>query len=49
MVREPGPDNKAENGNGARLTPVMQQYHELKEQHPDTILFFRIGDFYETF
>jgi DNA mismatch repair protein MutS len=27
----------------------MRQYQELKEKHPDTILFFRIGDFYETF
>jgi DNA mismatch repair protein MutS len=35
--------------NGARLTPVMRQYREIKEKHPDTILFFRIGDFYETF
>jgi len=49
MLREPETGNKAENGNGARLTPVMQQYHEMKEQHPDTILLFRIGDFYETF
>jgi DNA mismatch repair protein MutS len=35
--------------NGSRLTPVMRQYREIKEKHPDTILFFRIGDFYETF
>jgi DNA mismatch repair protein MutS len=35
--------------NGARLTPVMRQYREIKEKHPDTVLFFRIGDFYETF
>ena len=34
---------------GIRLTPVMRQYREIKEKHPDTILFFRIGDFYETF
>ena len=34
---------------GSRLTPVMRQYWEIKEKHPDTILFFRIGDFYETF
>ncbi|MGB9176659.1 MAG: hypothetical protein WCB46_07995, partial [Methanoregula sp.] len=27
----------------------MRQYQELKAKHPDTILFFRIGDFYETF
>jgi DNA mismatch repair protein MutS len=31
------------------LTPAMRQYLEIKEQHPDCILFFRMGDFYETF
>lgn len=30
-------------------TPMMQQYHELKAEHPDDILFFRLGDFYEMF
>jgi len=30
-------------------TPVMQQYREIKAKHPDSILFFRMGDFYETF
>ncbi len=30
-------------------TPVRQQYLDLKAQYPDTILFFRLGDFYETF
>jgi DNA mismatch repair protein MutS len=37
------------NGTGVCHTPVMRQYLELKEQYPDTILLFRIGDFYETF
>ena len=32
-----------------KLTPVMRQYRELKAQYPDTVLLFRIGDFYETF
>ena len=27
----------------------MQQYGEIKEKHPDAILLFRVGDFYETF
>jgi len=31
------------------LTPVRRQYLQLKSQYPDTILFFRLGDFYETF
>ncbi len=30
-------------------TPMFQQYAELKAAHPDAILFFRMGDFYETF
>ena len=30
-------------------TPVMRQYREVKEQHPDGILLFRMGDFYEIF
>ncbi|MCI9331720.1 MAG: DNA mismatch repair protein MutS [Oscillibacter sp.] len=33
----------------AELTPMMKQYLEIKEQHPDSILFFRLGDFYEMF
>ncbi len=31
------------------LTPMMQQYMEIKEQNQDAILFFRLGDFYEMF
>jgi DNA mismatch repair protein MutS len=31
------------------LTPMLQQYYELKQQHPGTLLFFRLGDFYELF
>lgn len=30
-------------------TPMMKQYQEIKSQYPDTILFFRLGDFYEMF
>ncbi|XYI01995.1 DNA mismatch repair protein MutS [Sorangium sp. So ce1128] len=32
-----------------KLTPVMRQYEEAKALHPDAILFFRMGDFYEMF
>ncbi len=32
-----------------RVTPVRRQYLELKARYPDAILFFRLGDFYETF
>ena len=31
------------------LTPMMQQYLDIKAQNPDSILFFRLGDFYEMF
>ena len=31
------------------LTPMMQQYLSIKEQHKDAVLFFRLGDFYEMF
>ena len=33
----------------ASLTPMMQQYLELKEKYSDCLLFFRLGDFYEMF
>ena len=35
--------------NGKKITPVMRQYEEAKAAHPDAILFFRMGDFYEMF
>jgi DNA mismatch repair protein MutS len=31
------------------VTPIRQQYLEIKRQYPNSILFFRLGDFYETF
>lgn len=31
------------------MTPMMAQYHRIKEQHPDCLLFYRLGDFYELF
>jgi DNA mismatch repair protein MutS len=30
-------------------TPLMRQYHDIKDEHPGAILLFRVGDFYETF
>ncbi|HJR71302.1 MAG TPA: DNA mismatch repair protein MutS, partial [Gammaproteobacteria bacterium] len=33
----------------AQHTPVMQQYHTIKARFPDTLLFYRMGDFYELF
>jgi DNA mismatch repair protein MutS len=35
--------------NSRPLTPMMQQYHQAKSRYPDTVLFFRNGDFYELF
>ena len=32
-----------------KLTPAMKQFHQFKQRYPDCILFFRMGDFYETF
>ena len=31
------------------LTPMMQQFFEMKRKHPDALLLFRVGDFYETY
>ncbi|MCX8025045.1 MAG: hypothetical protein N3A60_07570 [Thermanaerothrix sp.] len=31
------------------VSPIRQQYLEIKRQYPHAILFFRLGDFYETF
>ncbi len=33
----------------SKLTPAQKQYLQLKAKHKDAILFFRMGDFYETF
>jgi DNA mismatch repair protein MutS len=45
MIQNPsnGPQSSSEH------TPVMQQYLRIKSQHPDTLLFYRMGDFYELF
>src|SRR6185295_9436140 len=32
-----------------KRSPLMRQYHQIKAKYPDTILLFRLGDFYETF
>ncbi|MBT8288776.1 MAG: DNA mismatch repair protein MutS [Bacteroidia bacterium] len=32
-----------------KVTPLMQQYNAIKAKHPDALLLFRVGDFYETF
>lgn len=35
--------------NSTQQTPLMVQYYKIKQAHPDTILLFRVGDFFETF
>ncbi|MFZ9939860.1 MAG: DNA mismatch repair protein MutS [Bacteroidia bacterium] len=40
---------KEKAGTGPKETPLMQQYNQLKAQHPGALLLFRVGDFYETF
>ncbi|MEO0022782.1 MAG: DNA mismatch repair protein MutS, partial [candidate division WOR-3 bacterium] len=32
-----------------KLTPLLRQYHRIKQKHPNTLLLFRVGDFYEMF
>lgn len=34
---------------GAKLTPMFEQYMQVKAEHPDALLFFRMGDFFELF
>ncbi len=40
---------KVEKKSSLTNTPLMQQYQEMKKKHPDAILLFRVGDFYEIF
>mgnify|MGYP003114657300 CR=1 FL=1 len=35
--------------NSVQMTPMMTQYLGIKEAHPDCLLFYRMGDFYELF
>jgi DNA mismatch repair protein MutS len=42
-------DNPTTPARGADHTPMMQQYLRIKAQHPDVLLFYRMGDFYEMF
>ena len=32
-----------------KVTPLMRQYYAMKQRHPDAVLLFRVGDFYETY
>ena len=48
-VETPKVEKKAEKKSSLTNTPLMQQYQEMKKKHPDAILLFRVGDFYEIF
>ncbi|MFO1406844.1 MAG: DNA mismatch repair protein MutS [Steroidobacteraceae bacterium] len=48
MTQTSAPRPQSE-GDLAAHTPVMQQYLRIKAQHPDVLLFYRMGDFYELF
>lgn len=45
----PKQEAKVEKKSSLTNTPLMQQYQEMKKKHPDAILLFRVGDFYEIF
>jgi DNA mismatch repair protein MutS len=51
---EPAPSPKQDGqpviaGDASRITPMMEQYIEIKAANPDCLLFYRMGDFYELF
>jgi DNA mismatch repair protein MutS len=51
-IGQPEPDasgNLPQNGDAGRVTPMMEQYQEIKTANPDCLLFYRMGDFYELF
>ena len=46
MTQEPKVDGRRES---QQLTPMMKQFYDLKAKHPEALLLFRCGDFYETY
>lgn len=44
-----GSTEEPQGGGESPMTPMMAQYHRLKADHPDCLLFYRMGDFYELF
>jgi DNA mismatch repair protein MutS len=47
--QDPGKDQDVRDGQKAPHTPMMVQYFRIKAEHPDTLVFYRMGDFYELF
>ncbi len=48
-TRDPKREREDRVNEKSKLSPMMQQYMAMKEQYKDTLLFFRLGDFYEMF
>src|SRR4051812_21380510 len=48
-ISPPEPAEAKEIVDASTLTPMMKQYLEVKAAHPQALLFFRLGDFYELF
>ena len=55
LTHDPAPNGDAASvtpvasGETGSVTPMMRQYQEIKAAHPDCLLFYRMGDFYELF
>jgi DNA mismatch repair protein MutS len=49
LMKKTTQDQQVANGDLENHTPMMAQYLRLKADHPDTLLFYRMGDFYELF
>ena len=47
VIGKKGKSNMAKDNKG--LTPMMRQFFSMKEKHPDALMLFRCGDFYETY
>jgi DNA mismatch repair protein MutS len=49
MTEKSTESKKSKNGSEPALTPLLQQYKDIKAENPNAVLLFRCGDFYETF
>ncbi|MEO1161881.1 MAG: DNA mismatch repair protein MutS, partial [Pseudomonadota bacterium] len=47
--QQPSASRAAANDQAGKMTPMMAQYTEIKQAHPESLLFYRMGDFYELF
>ncbi len=48
-IAQTKPEMSKQSKSVAKITPMMAQYFEIKSCHPDSLLFYRMGDFYELF